>query len=396
MKLLHYFNPGYEPGLLPGNSNYTPPKNVVQMREELALLPLWYAEPEDCVWVEKKNDVSFLAGLPEDFPDLPEIIDRQTISSDTGLPHSLQLVPWGISPQCLSHFESFADGQLKLPVWKEAYRSLAGRQTAALCLDKIRALTSIPLPDTPSFLFSVEELEDFLRKEKGAFVLKVPYSSSGRGLLRIDSGALPGKEKEWITGALRKQGMISIERRLEKEQDIALEYYLNAEGQAVYKGVSWFETTGWKSYCGNLLASREVLEGKISSSIGESVFEEVKEITRQVIEEVFGGVYSGYLGVDMMIYRDPDHISRIHPCVEINMRYTMGMVAVRLFERFPDPSVTTARFRITYEKNAYTRNQEMREANPPVWKNGKLLKGYLPLCPVHPDTHYRAYVFIED
>ena len=41
--------------------------------------------------------------------------------------------------------------------------------------------------------------------------------------------------------------------------------------------------------------------------------------------QVFHGKYVGYLGVDMMIYEDESGEFGVQPCVEINLRYNMGI-----------------------------------------------------------------------
>lgn len=40
--------------------------------------------------------------------------------------------------------------------------------------------------------------------------------------------------------------------------------------------------------------------------------------------------YTGALGVDMMIYRNGEQQDKIHPCVEINLRNNMGIVALEV------------------------------------------------------------------
>ncbi|MDL2209030.1 hypothetical protein LJB97_05355 [Parabacteroides sp. OttesenSCG-928-O15] len=392
---LHLFNPGYEPGLLPGRKRYMAPKNVCRMREELALLPLWYAEEDDYVWIEHSGSLDFLTGLPAECFRRATPVSRRDWEGETPLP-PLQAAPWGLSPQTLRMLEELSEvpgRDLFVPSWQETYATLAKRQTAALCLDKMRQQATRLLPETPCFLSSMEELEEYITTHTPPFVLKMPLSSSGRGLLRLDD-TIPEKEGEWIRGALRKQGGISIEKRFQKVRDFALEYRLDASGGIVYHGISFFETAGWKTYCGNLLAGQAEMEEQVAMLVGKEAFEEIKAITPEVLQEVFGGVYTGYLGVDMMVYADEQGDFHIHPCVEINMRYTMGLVAIRLFERLIDPSAKGV-FRVVYEKNAFRRHQEMEHSFPLKWKSGRILSGYLPLTPVISSTRYRAFVLIS-
>jgi hypothetical protein len=60
----------------------------------------------------------------------------------------------------------------------------------------------------------------------------------------------------------------------------------------------------------------------------------------QVVEEVLKAIdtliaphYSGPLGIDMMLYRDDKGEIAINPCVEVNLRMTMGMVTAAMGSR---------------------------------------------------------------
>ena len=57
MSRIHYFNPGHETAVLLGTQNYTAPTNVRKMQKDLALLPVWYAEEDDFVYLEGNPSV---------------------------------------------------------------------------------------------------------------------------------------------------------------------------------------------------------------------------------------------------------------------------------------------------------------------------------------------------
>ncbi len=98
----------------------------------------------------------------------------------------------------------------------------------------------------------------------------------------------------------------------------------------------------------------------------------------------------------MMIYKDENGY-KLHPCVEINMRYNMGYLTLRLFENYIDPS-SEGRFYIDFsakEGYIYKTHLDMQKENPAKFFNGKLKSGYLSLCPVEEHSRYRAYVLIE-
>ncbi|MDR2968348.1 MAG: hypothetical protein LBV32_01935 [Tannerellaceae bacterium] len=364
------------------------------MQQDLALLPLWYGEAADYVWVDKLPDLS-------DFnfqPHSPRYITRKDWEAGTHTLPPLTAAPWGLSPQVIRFFEKLRKAspgrELLVPRWKEEYRELTNRKTAAACLKMIKdELPGVPLPDLPLFVSSLGEIEDYISRNRHPFMIKTPFSSSGRGLLRINAPLLTEKEKDWISGALRKQQFISIEKYLEKTEDFAMEFYLDENGKATYRGLSVF-TTRNGAYSGNILESQSRLEQRLSSfNFQFSIINYQLSIAR-AIESFYGGRYSGYLGVDMMIYKTEEGQYAVHPCVEINMRYTMGMVAIRLFEQYIHPEAS-GYFRVVYEKEARQEHLQMTFSHPPRYENGRLLEGYLPLCPVTPETRYRAFVLIE-
>ena len=78
------------------------------------------------------------------------------------------------------------------------------------------------------------------------------------------------------------------------------------------------------------------------------------------------------------------------------MRYTMGMVALRISERFLSPHAR-GDMHITYENKtseAYKHHCFMKKAYPLEIVNGKIKEGYLSLCPVTKETQYRAYILV--
>ncbi len=88
----------------------------------------------------------------------------------------------------------------------------------------------------------------------------------------------------------------------------------------------------------------------------------------------------------MMICRFPDFpVYRIHPCVEINLRMNMGVVARHIYDRYIYP-VSTGAFQISYypsEGAAWSAHKEMEETYPLEIEQGRIKSGYLPLVPVH-------------
>ena len=58
----------------------------------------------------------------------------------------------------------------------------------------------------------------------------------------------------------------------------------------------------------------------------------VVEALTDALEDLLGSAYSGCLGVDLLVCRTPEGAALL-PCVEMNLRRTMGHVALKLAER---------------------------------------------------------------
>ena len=85
---------------------------------------------------------------------------------------------------------------------------------------------------------------------------------------------------------------------------------------------------------------------------------------------------------------------RIHPCVEINLRLNMGIIAHEVYRKLLVPG-TEGTFHVTAfptDEAAHQFHQEHTTKHPPVCQDGKILSGYHPLTSIHSHTRHHAYV----
>ena len=90
----------------------------------------------------------------------------------------------------------------------------------------------------------------------------------------------------------------------------------------------------------NVVADDAALAGHLSEALRPAL-PVVGRVVADVLRGYIGGRYTGVMGVDMMLVRTADGWA-LHPCVELNLRRTMGMVALGLRRVLPPAS----RFRI--------------------------------------------------
>ena len=403
MPLLHLFNPGHEMEILCGKSHYTPPYTVQKMSADLELLPIWYGGAGSYALVRNLKASQFVSSLPKEFRQslsspmilnlmMKELYRRKKMGEKPNLP-PLEANIWGISPRSIDMFKELkqAGMDIEVPEWKEEYALLTKRQTSAACLDCLQKNIPItPYVTIPDFFSDIEDLKRFVAENTPPYVVKTPFSSSGRGLYWLEDNTLDSRAISWINGALKKQGDVSIEPVLDKVMDFAAEFYSDGNGDVKYVGLSVFETQSQGQFGGCMLGTQETLLQSLNDYISPEDYMFLVEQICIVLKDVVGSSYCGFMGVDMFIYKTSDGNYAVHPFVELNLRYTMGLVAMQLSDRFVHPESRGMFRTISFVYNAYKEHQRMQAESPLVIENGFIRSGYLSLCPVGNDTRYMA------
>ncbi|MDR2955927.1 MAG: hypothetical protein LBV43_12690 [Prevotella sp.] len=394
--MILYFNPGHETAVLNGSPYYTAPANVAAMQRELAFLPAWYGSNGDIVLCEDMRQRDYLNFLCKQFPDLPRAIDKEELVNH----EDMEVSVWGMSPQTIHYFEELAekyDIRLNSPMWDNEYLYLNSRQAARDCLSVLcKRMSDIPTDLMPQFYTSLDDIESAVNASCSQLLAKAPYSSSGRGLLWLPVSGLTRTERQVLHGILKKQGSVSVEKAVNKKVDFAMEFLCDGKGKVEFAGYSLFDTNAKGSYTFNYILRQEEIEAKLTGDISSSLLYSVRKEMSSILAELYASKYKGCIGVDMMIYEDGNEY-KLHPCVEINMRYNMGYLSLKLRENYIIDS-SRGRFYLDFyakEGEVYRRHLEAEKRFPPVFRDGRIEEGYLSLCPILEDSRYWAYVLIE-
>lgn len=322
MSKLLLFYPEHDLALAAGNSNYTPPAAALKLRRAGMMLPVWAADEGDMVCTGGVNAAWY--------DRMQSLFGWRAVPYDHARHEDLEADPWGWSiPACKTLVEQGYD-PWRLPSREqlEAIRHLSHRRSSV----RLHQLLSDALPF--DILPGAEELTDMSvaaeRLAAGeALVAKLPWSSSGRGLL--DSRFYPADDFiRFATGMVRRQGSVLVEPAYERAVDFALLYETDGTGKSQFAGHSIFETEGQGQYKANLLAPDGELRRRIAERIGADRLDMLTAAVGEALGQMTAGVYRGAVGVDMLIDRD----SRLHATVEINFRHTMGMLARRMYDRY--------------------------------------------------------------
>ena len=233
------------------------------------------------------------------------------------VPEGVEIVPWGWDGRLFRTLGISSYPGVDL----QAIKRLSSKVTAAAVLKEM--VGSADVVGDVRVCDSMESVEEACCKF-GRSVLKQPWSSSGRGLRWVV--VLTEADKRWARRALRGQGAIVVQPWLNKVLDCACEFEATDVGVR-FVGLSVFRTERGR-YCGNLLRSQGELRQMITSYIGERLLDETITSLREILSKIVCGRYKGPLGVDMMVCSEG-----LMPCVEINMRQTMGLLAMRVYEK---------------------------------------------------------------
>lgn len=338
--ILHYFNPGYELSAKRRQPLYTPTKPVRQLRHDLATLPIYYAAEGEGVLV------------PEDLP-MELRTERMVNRAETGD----RIMPWGAAPEVPGIgydpevMRRLASRERSLELWKKLYES------------------SLFGPMMPPRRVS---RESELPKE-GRWVAKLDFSSSGRGVF------FPRSTEE-LQEMLRRHQELYLEPWLDRVADRGYEFVRHSDGGIDYLGVHLF-TTAQGRYGASLVAPREVVLEQLRRQPTTPSHEEyVAHLLERLQGYDFHG-YTGPFGIDTVVWRDGD-LLRLAPSVEINLRRTMGHVALELSRRYAGPSGQTYLYEITSPQGL---------TSLPLYLTGSpLTDAPTLLTPTLPDTRFVA------
>lgn len=385
---LYIFNPENDLALADGGAAYCPPPAASRIAYDLATLPLWFAGKDSFVVLPDALHFQYASEISKVF-DVAKVYDN-SMAGDVD-----NCTPWGWSPQIRRRLKAIGIQDDVMPSNETIakIRELSNRRTAIKILESLKEC-GVDTPEVPLYLTEPDDVARFVNSMPRS-VIKAPWSGSGKGIAwGIGHVELP--VEHFYRGVIKRQGGVVCEHFLESVQEFAMEFHVGNSG-VDFAGYSLFEAAKG-SYSGNILAADEKIEKILSRHIPLHEIIKVKEKLMTVLSGLLlESGYVGYLGVDMMIYRDGE-LLRLNPCMELNLRMNMGVVS-RLFHDSYVASGSEGRYAVTYYKNegeALAEYEKFKAEYPLVVNDGKIVSGYMNLSPVTAESRYVAYVIIND
>lgn len=399
------YNPTCEIAIANGTVSYMPNKMLSRFEKDLDVLPMYFADEKDVVLVNQLPDQEFRAVMQEAGISLPEFKRFESSIQDKDFIKSAKesLEPWGWSPRIHHIFKHLKDScqqefkNCPNAEWKADHKDLYSRKKALEVLNFFLDHTDDPFyiekEQIATICTSVSEIEELINQWK-QIVIKAPWSSSGRGLQVLRQSHLNDSIIQWINGTLDIQGYVMVEPLLNKQHDFSLQYHIDAYSEVNYMGNGFFATNSNGQYDSNILGGMPITMQEFLSD------EKMQELSEGMKEALIScGIaqnYSGYLGIDCMLYRDKSGEMKLQPCLEINLRYNMGTLAL-IFDKHLHPE-TKGVFKVHFKpKSTFDQfHKEMTKNHPLKWNDGKWFEGYLPLVSFNQNKVFGAYLLLEN
>ncbi|MBQ1780767.1 MAG: hypothetical protein II001_04975 [Bacteroidales bacterium] len=380
MKLLVY-NPEHDYALADGGPNFVALKSAAQFAFDCAPFMRYLFEDEDALFPTYRYEKGEF---------------RKMYKSSERYASVTEIVPWGWDAAVAQQLrragvpENLLPDDRRLQLW----RDLAHRKTSSQALDFLREHHPEPgsIPESPRYLTSVQEVEDFVKTHPDA-IFKSPYSGNGRGHLYVHGNTNPTFLRQ-CTGVIKRQGGIMAEKQYTVVQDFAMEFSCTI-GDVNFRGYSLFKTQHY-GYGGNLLMPDEEILRFLSPYINVDRILAMKECILDYLKRNIAPYYEGDIGVDMFVYQE-DGKMKWHPFVEMNMRKTMGLAAHDIYAKYCHPQARGI-FEILYEPRYGKLKKELgnqRNQSPLKLEDGLWRSGTVVLNPVTEATQYAVVVRLD-
>lgn len=399
------FNPSCDFAIANGSKNWQPNKTLQKMEADLAVLPMLFAKQSDFVLVDELPDNYFLETLRQLGFEIPRFILKKEFSENRLFydePKN-RLLPWGWSPAAHKFLtplkQSCSPGFQNSPVfqWIHEHRDISSRKFAFEILKEVINSTSVDWSIENSQLPIICNAPSDIEKaiaDWGNLILKAPWSSSGRGLQPIIKTPIHPKVWEKINSVISEQGFIMAEPMLNKVHDMAFLFELK-NGCTCFLGVSHFFTNNKGQYGGNWLNGLPENQSPELTDFIKICIEELKKpLINAIDNSLMAKHHEGVFGIDTLIYRNINNELRINPCLEINVRHTMGMISLQLekwlgtdkkgiYKTFYQPGTSFATFK-----------KMMEQKHPVKISDGKFQSGFLALTPSNESAQFGAYLLV--
>lgn len=320
MPKLHYFYPQNDGALADNRVGYMATRTAIALAQSGATIALWTGD---------KGDRFICDGVNGQWLDKMQELFGIRVDVWNGNPQGFIPAPWGWSLPVRRTYRDlgFADNMLPTDSDIDRIRRLSHRRTSILLASALHRFnpTLFCAPANECNELSFEQISD-------SIVIKQPWSSSGRGIL-FGNALTQSDLLRQARGMIRRQGSVIVQPLYNDVVNFSI-LFSYTDGRATMLGISVFDTDGRGSYTASMVAAPPQIEQYLRER-GVDPDIARTDIFPDTLTALLGGAYTGLLGIDMMGI--PCNGSMCYAVAEINLRTTMGHVALSLGNRFVTP-----------------------------------------------------------
>jgi uncharacterized ferritin-like protein (DUF455 family) len=333
--IVHLFNPnaeGYAQAQASGRP-YSPKKAELALEHDLEMLPMAWARRDDVVLVHQTPSLQHLAYLRRAKMQLPEWVNYSESLADRKLGG---MEPWAWTSDAigkLKKYVSIVSPKTIAPFRDDLGVELFSKDCGRILLAKIQ-------PEEVCKRFdSFEQVRQFAATRAGDILMKAPFSSAGRGHRKyLTSEGWIEPVQRWVERVIDSQGFVIAEPYLNRVLDFSAQYQMNSEGQVKLRGMTRVINDAGGRFLGCMVHQKWIsgADEKMTQWLFRDA--QVMQIYRydlpRLLEKSLGRFSPlSAFGVDAFVYLDSENRFRLRSVVELNMRFTMGRVALDLLQK---------------------------------------------------------------
>ncbi len=333
--VVHFFNPNAESEEVArvNKKEHTAKKNVRLLEEDLDMVSLALARRDDVLLLHKQPSRQHLKNIRAwGFP-MPQCV---VIGDSSELEERRVggVRPWAWQQKASDALEPFSHNMSENieASWRAESPSLWMSKEFGHKLEK---MIGDPVGE---WCTSIDEVESYVDGAVGDVLMKAAYSNAGRGHCRLLGGEWTESSRGWLKRVLKEHGGVLVEPWLERVLDFSSQYEIASNGEIKQRGMTRVINDELGRFRGSLVLPKwsQGLDEELTSFLFRDC--QVHHFYRHTLVEALGKLladsgYVGALGVDSMVFRDVDGNLVFRPVVELNLRHTMGRVALELLKK---------------------------------------------------------------
>ena len=387
---VYVYNPTADLAILNGTTSYMPPARLVRFENDLSFLPAFISNEHDIILSNESPSNEFKEVLEEVHVGHQEFIALNEINNIHKL-HLNMIRPWSWSPTMHYRMREIkllcSETFLNSPnaSWKKEHTHFFSRNTSLQLSSELKNMIysseNITIPLLPQIIRNIDELSEIASKLKNNYVIKTPWSSSGRGIQFVAPKTLGKLNVNWIKGSIKQQGYILVEPNLNKIADISFHFLIEPNGAVRFLGHAFFINDHKGHFIGSYIEEYPVniLQlidmNWLSNSVNEAKTYLEEAIAKLKIHEN----YVGPVGIDGIIFTTDNGKLKLHPSLEINLRYTMGYYTLKFRQKLHPESKGQWYIKQSKNNEWSSFSTTHKKINPITKKEGYILNGFIPV-----------------